>query len=150
MRAVVQRVIEASVVINRQLHSRIGRGLLVLLGVEQGDTDEDLCWLAGKIARMRIFPDAEGQMNLSAQDVHADVMVVSQFTLLASTRKGNRPSYSRAAPPDFAQPLYERFVHALAAELDRPVATGRFGAMMQVHLVNDGPVTLVIDSKLRE
>jgi len=150
MRAVVQRVREAAVHIGGREHSRIGHGLLVLLGIEAGDTQDDLEWLAGKVARMRIFPDAEGVMNLSVQEAAGSVMVVSQFTLLASTRKGNRPSYSRAAPPETAEPLYEAFVQRLSQMLGQPVATGRFGAMMQVHLVNDGPVTLIMDSRLRE
>jgi D-tyrosyl-tRNA(Tyr) deacylase len=150
MRAVVQRVREAAVQIDGQWHSRIGPGLLVLLGVENGDTAGDLEWLAGKIARLRVFPDGEGVMNLSVQEARGRVMVVSQFTLLASTRKGNRPSYSRAAPPETAEPLYEQFVRTLSQLLNQSVATGKFGAMMQVHLVNDGPVTLIIDSRLRE
>jgi D-tyrosyl-tRNA(Tyr) deacylase len=122
----------------------------VLLGVENGDTAGDLEWLAGKIARLRVFPDGEGMMNLSVQEAGARVMVVSQFTLLASTRKGNRPSYSRAAPPETAEQLYEQFVRTLSQLLGQSVATGKFGAMMQVYLVNDGPVTLIIDSRLRE
>ncbi|MGA4579990.1 D-aminoacyl-tRNA deacylase [Limisphaera sp. VF-2] len=150
MRAVVQRVSEASVIIDGSCYSRIGRGLLVLLGVQQEDTKDDLEWLAGKIARLRVFPDDEGVMNLSVAETGGEVMVVSQFTLLASTRKGNRPSYSRAAAPEAARPLYEQFVAVLAGMLGRPVATGQFGAMMQVHLVNDGPVTILIDSRLRE
>lgn len=150
MRAVVQRVSEASVSIEGRRYSSIGRGLLVLLGVQQEDTTDDLEWLAGKIARLRIFPDADGVMNLSVTETAGDVLVVSQFTLLASTRKGNRPSYSRAAPPETARPLYEEFVAVLARLLGKPVATGQFGAMMQVHLVNDGPVTILIDSRLRE
>lgn len=150
MRAVVQRVSEASVSIEGRRYSSIGRGLLVLLGVQQEDTTDDLEWLAGKIARLRIFPDANGIMNLSVTETAGDVLVVSQFTLLASTRKGNRPSYSRAAPPETARPLYEEFVAVLARLLGKPVATGQFGAMMQVHLVNDGPVTILIDSRLRE
>jgi D-tyrosyl-tRNA(Tyr) deacylase len=150
MRAVIQRVREAAVQIDGQWHSRIGPGLLVLLGVENGDTAGDLEWLAGKIARLRVFPDGEGVMNLSVQEAGGRVMVVSQFTLLASTRKGNRPSYSRAAPPETAEPLYEQFVRTLSQLLGQSVATGKFGAMMQVHLVNDGPVTLIIDSRLRE
>ena len=150
MRAVIQRVSEASVSIEGRRQSSIGRGLLVLLGVEDGDTDEDIEWLAGKVARLRVFPDAQGVMNLAVGEVGGEVLVVSQFTLLASTRKGNRPSYSRAAPPETARPLYERFVAALSQQLRIPVATGQFGAMMQVHLVNDGPVTILIDSRLRE
>lgn len=150
MRAVIQRVNEASVSIEGRRQSSIGRGLLVLLGVENGDTDEDIEWLAGKVARLRVFPDAQGVMNLAVGEVGGEVLVVSQFTLLASTRKGNRPSYSRAAPPEAARPLYERFVAALSQQLGTPVATGQFGAMMQVHLVNDGPVTILMDSRLRE
>jgi D-tyrosyl-tRNA(Tyr) deacylase len=150
VRAVIQRVNEASVSIEGRRQSSIGRGLLVLLGVENGDTDEDIEWLAGKVARLRVFPDAQGVMNLAVGEVGGEVLVVSQFTLLASTRKGNRPSYSRAAPPEAARPLYERFVAALSQQLGTPVATGQFGAMMQVHLVNDGPVTILMDSRLRE
>jgi D-tyrosyl-tRNA(Tyr) deacylase len=150
VRAVIQRVNEASVSIEGRRQSSIGRGLLVLLGVENGDTDEDIEWLAAKVARLRVFPDAQGVMNLAVGEVGGEVLVVSQFTLLASTRKGNRPSYSRAAPPEAARPLYERFVAALSQQLGTPVATGQFGAMMQVHLVNDGPVTILMDSRLRE
>jgi len=150
VRAVIQRVNEASVSIEGRRQSSIDRGLLVLLGVENGDTDEDIEWLAGKVARLRVFPDAQGVMNLAVGEVGGEVLVVSQFTLLASTRKGNRPSYSRAAPPEAARPLYERFVAALSQQLGTPVATGQFGAMMQVHLVNDGPVTILMDSRLRE
>lgn len=125
----------------------IGPGLLVLLGVEEGDTQSDLDWLVGKVARMRIFSDAQGHMNLSAQEVGAEALVVSQFTLHASTKKGNRPSFIRAARPQVAQPLYDQFRTALAAELGRNVPGGVFGAMMQVELVNDGPVTIIIDSR---
>ena len=129
---------------------KIGRGLLILLGVEDADTPDDGAWLAGKIARMRIFSDAEGLMNLSLRDVDGEALVVSQFTLYASTKKGNRPSYTRSAKPDIAIPLYDRFVQQLQAELGRPVATGEFGAMMKVSLLNDGPVTICIDTRNRE
>ncbi|MBI3877056.1 MAG: D-tyrosyl-tRNA(Tyr) deacylase [Verrucomicrobia bacterium] len=150
MRVVVQRVSEASVTIAGQVKAHIARGLLVLVGVEDADTAEDIEWLAGKLARLRIFSDAEGLMNLSVQDVGGDVIVVSQFTLHASTKKGNRPSYIRAARPEVAIPLYESFLKRLAQELGRPVQAGEFGADMQVALVNDGPVTIVMDSKARE
>ena len=150
MRAVVQRVSEATVHIAGEEHSRIGAGLLVLLGVEVGDTDTDLEWLCGKLVRMRIFPDAEGVMNLDLPQVGGELLLVSQFTLHASTAKGNRPSYIRAARPEEAIPLYLRAQERLAELLGRAVMTGEFGADMQVGLVNDGPVTIVIDSKLRE
>ncbi len=150
MRAVVQRVREASVHIAGEEHSRIGPGLLVLLGVEIGDTDADLEWLCGKLIRMRIFPDADGVMNLDICQAGGELLLVSQFTLQASTAKGNRPSYIRAARPEEAIPLYLRAQERLAELLGRGVKTGEFGADMQVGLVNDGPVTIVIDSKLRE
>ena len=150
MRAVIQRVSCASVTIAGQLHSAIGCGLLILLGIEEADTAEDIEWLAGKLVRQRIFPDEAGVMNRSVQETGGEVLVVSQFTLFASTKKGNRPSYSRAARPELAIPLYESFVQRLAAELGKPVATGVFGADMQVALVNDGPVTILMDSKARE
>ncbi|MCC8117527.1 MAG: D-tyrosyl-tRNA(Tyr) deacylase [Bacteroidales bacterium] len=151
MRLVIQRVTEASVTIAGELHSQIGVGLMVLVGVEQGDTLADMEWLAAKTASMRIFPDANGVMNVAIADVpEARVMAVSQFTLTASTRKGNRPSYIRAAGHDVAVPLYEAFCQKMEDLLGRPVARGVFGADMQVALVNDGPVTIVIDSRLRE
>ena len=150
MRAVIQRVSEARVIIAGVVKGAIDRGLLVLLAVEDADTDQDIEWLSGKIARLRVFNDAEGVMNLSVQEVAGGVLVVSQFTLLASTRKGNRPSYSRSAKPEVAVPLYERFMARLAQDLGQPVQTGQFGAMMDVSLVNDGPVTIIIDSKLKE
>jgi D-aminoacyl-tRNA deacylase len=128
----------------------IAAGLLVLLGVEQADSAEDIDWLSGKIIRLRIFSDDQGVMNRSVQEVGGGILVVSQFTLFASTRKGNRPSYSRAARPEVAIPLYDAFVRKLTAELGRPVPTGEFGADMRVSLVNDGPVTLLIDTKQRE
>lgn len=150
MRAVIQRVTEASVTIEGQVKSAIGRGLLVLLAVEDLDTAEDIEWLSGKIARLRVFADAEGLMNLSVPEVQGEVLVVSQFTLFASTRKGNRPSYTRSSRPEFAIPMYEQFVKALSTVLGKPVATGEFGADMKVALLNDGPVTIIIDSKLKE
>lgn len=151
MRAVVQRCSEASVTIAGERVAAIGTGLLVLLGVEESDGPEDRDWLAGKIARMRIFGDEEGKMNLSLADLSdAGAIVVSQFTLHASTRKGNRPSFLRAAAPAQSEPLYEQFCEALGQEIARPVGRGRFGADMQVALINDGPVTIVIDTKARE
>lgn len=150
MRAVVQRVSEASVAIGDMLAGRIGRGLLVLVGVEEGDSGGDAEWLAGKIVAMRIFPDDEGRMNRSLLDVGGEVLVVSQFTLHASTKKGNRPSFVRAAPPEEAVPLYDRFLAEIERSLERPVARGVFAADMQVALVNDGPVTIIIDSRSRE
>jgi D-tyrosyl-tRNA(Tyr) deacylase len=150
MRAVIQRVSEARVTIGGTVKAAIGRGLLVLLGVEENDTDEDVAWLSGKIVRLRIFDDAEGRMNCSVLDVGGEILVVSQFTLFASTRKGHRPSWSRAARPELAVPLYETFVARVAQELGRPVHTGEFGAHMAVSLTNDGPVTILMDTRLRE
>jgi D-aminoacyl-tRNA deacylase len=150
MRAVVQRVSEASVTINRLTKRSVGAGLVVLLAIEEADTPEDIEWLSGKIVRLRIFDDGEAVMNRSIQDAKGEILLISQFTLFASTRKGNRPSYSRAASPQIAIPLYEAFVRKLGADLGRPIQTGEFGADMKVHLVNDGPVTIIIDTKLRE
>lgn len=150
MRAVIQRVARADVQVNGQTVAEIGPGLLVLLGVEQGDTESDAEWLAGKVSRLRVFPDAAGVMNLSVTETGGEVLVVSQFTLLASTKKGNRPSYSRAAPPEAAMPLYERFMALLESMVGKPVKKGIFGAHMKVSLVNDGPVTIIIDSRTRE
>jgi len=150
MRTLIQRVKEASVIIDGKTKSSIGEGLLVLLGVEDADTEEDIQWLCKKVLNLRIFDDAEGVMNLSVQDVGGEIMVVSQFTLHASTKKGNRPSYIRASKPDFAIPMYEKFVQNLESQLGKPIGTGEFGAHMQVGLVNDGPVTIWIDSKVRE
>ncbi|HVU35540.1 MAG TPA: D-aminoacyl-tRNA deacylase [Opitutaceae bacterium] len=150
MRVVIQRVSSAHVAIHEVDVGRIGRGLVVLLGVGQTDTEDDARWLAEKTAALRVFEDAEGKMNRSVVDVAGEVLVVSQFTLLASTRKGTRPSFNEAAKPEMAVPLYESFVRQISALIGRPAATGRFGAMMAVSLVNDGPVTLVIDSRLRE
>lgn len=150
MRAVVQRVRHAAVRIGDTEHARIRMGLLVLLGVEVGDSTEDVEWLCGKIARLRIFADTEEVMNLDITQVHGELLLVSQFTLHASTAKGNRPSYIRAARPEEAVPLYLRALQLLTEGIGRPVRTGEFGADMQVELVNDGPVTIIIDSKLRE
>ena len=150
MRAVIQRVSQASVTIAGQVRGTIARGLLVLVAIEDADTAEDIEWLAGKIVRLRIFADDAGLMNRSVQDVGGEILVVSQFTLFASTKKGNRPSYLRSARPEVAIPKYDAFVARLAAELGRPVATGEFGADMQVSLLNDGPVTITVDTKARE
>ncbi len=150
MRVVIQRVKEASVSVEGKVKSSIGNGLLVLLGVENTDSQEDIDWLTGKIVRLRIFNDEKGIMNLSVKDTGGDIIVVSQFTLHASTKKGNRPSYIKAAKPDVAVPLYERFVQKLSADLGKPVGTGTFGAKMEVALVNDGPVTIIIDTKNKE
>ena len=146
----VQRVREASVVVDGVTIARIGMGLLVLAGVARDDTAEDRDWLARKLVELRIFDDDQGVMNRSVLDVGGDVLAVSQFTLYASTRKGNRPSWSRAAPPEIAAPQFDALVHALSERLGGPVATGRFGANMQVALVNDGPVTIWLDSRNRE
>jgi len=150
MRAVIQRVCEAKVTIDGSVTASIQQGLTVLLAVEDADTLADIEWLSGKIARLRIFDDENGLMNRSVQDVHGEILVVSQFTLFASTKKGNRPSFSRSARPEVAVPLYESFVTRLAADLRQPIQTGRFGAHMLVSLVNNGPVTIIIDSKARE
>jgi len=150
MRAVIQRVREASVSIGGTVHSRIDTGLLVLLGVHEGDNESEALWLASKIAKLRVFSDEAGLMNRSIQDVSGDILVVSQFTLHAAYAKGNRPSFITAARPELAVPLYERFVKELELLLQRPVPTGVFGADMQVSLVNDGPVTIVMDSRNRE
>ena len=150
MRAVVQRVAEASVTINGQIRGAIETGLLVLLAVEEADTPEDIEWLSGKIVRLRIFSDDQGMMNRSLQEAGGDILLISQFTLFASTKKGNRPSYSRAARPEIAVPLFEAFTRKLSEDLGKPVQTGEFGADMKVSLVNDGPVTIVIDSRNKE
>ena len=147
MRVIIQRVSEASVTIRSQVRGAIQRGLVLLLGVEEADTEEDIVWLSRKIVRLRIFNDEKGVMNLSVKDVNGDILLISQFTLFASTRKGNRPSYSRAAQPEIAVPLYETFIRKLTEDLGKPIRTGEFGADMKVNLVNDGPVTIIIDSK---
>lgn len=150
MRAVIQRVSEAKVVIHGAVKGEIAKGLMVLVAVEPSDTAEDIEWLSGKISRLRVFDDDAGVMNRSVQEVDGKVLVVSQFTLFASTRKGNRPSYSRSAGPEVAIPLYEQFVTRLEKDLGKPVQTGTFGADMRVSLTNEGPVTIIIDSKQRE
>ena len=150
MRAVIQRVAEASVAIAGEVRSAIRTGLRVLVAVEESDTAADLEWLSGKIARLRVFNDDAGVMNRSVQEIGGDILVVSQFTLFASTHKGNRPSYSRAARPEIAIPLYEAFVQRLSADLGKPVATGEFGADMKISLLNDGPVTILMDTRLKE
>jgi len=150
MRAVVQRVSRAEVRVNGAVTGHVGLGVMILLGIEEADGHEDAEWLCGKIARMRIFADTDGVMNLSLAESGGDALVVSQFTLHASTKKGNRPSYIRAARPEHAEPLYEAFKQLLSKELQRPVASGVFGAMMEVELVNDGPVTILLDSRNRE
>ncbi|MCR5822091.1 MAG: D-tyrosyl-tRNA(Tyr) deacylase [Bacteroidales bacterium] len=150
MRIVVQRVTEAQVSIAGEVRSRIGLGLLILVGVCDEDTDEDIDYLCRKVVALRVFDDADGVMNLPVTDIDGNLLVVSQFTLMASTRKGNRPSYIRASKPDFAVPMYERFVAKLQELTGREVQTGVFGADMQVSLVNDGPVTIIIDSHQRD
>jgi len=150
MRAVIQRVSRASVTINQQVHSRINEGLLVLMGIEDADNDEDIEWLSGKIVNLRIFDDESGVMNLSVRDKRGEILLVSQFTLHASTKKGNRPSYIRASKPDIAIPLYEKMIRQLSTDLGKPVQTGEFGADMKVELLNDGPVTIVMDTKNKE
>lgn len=150
MRVVIQRVKKASVTVDEQIKGQINQGLLILVGFEIGDNDEDIEWISGKIARLRIFPDTNDVMNLSVVDVEGEILVVSQFTLHASTKKGNRPSYIKAAPPDIAVPLYNKFLIYLAKETGKKIQSGVFGAMMQVELVNDGPVTIVIDTKNKE
>ena len=147
MIAVVQRVSESSVTINNEVKNRIGNGLMVLLGIEEADHEEDIEWLSRKIVNLRVFNDAAGVMNESILDHHGEILVISQFTLHASTKKGNRPSYIKATKPDIAIPLYEKMVHALTVLLGKEVKTGEFGADMKVSLVNDGPVTIIIDSK---
>ena len=150
MRLLIQRVREASVTIEGEVRSQIGQGLLVLVGIEEADGDEDIEWLAGKLLRLRIFDDEQGVMNLDVQLVGGELLIVSQFTLFASTRKGNRPSYIRSAGEAISRPLYERFVRRVEELAGRSVGTGEFGADMQVALVNDGPVTIWIDSRNRE
>ncbi len=150
MRVVLQRVSEARVDIDGRLHSNIGNGMLIFLGIEPTDTSEDADWLAGKVARMRIYPDVDGVMNRNIQEAGGAFLVISQFTLHASTKKGNRPSYIKAAKPDIAVPLYEYFLEKLWMESNRPVKAGVFGADMKVSLINDGPVTITMDSKRKE
>lgn len=150
MRAVIQKVEKADLAVDGQHHASIGHGLVVLLGIEDADNEEDIDWLAGKISRLRVFNDEKGVMNLSVQDVGGGLMVISQFTLHASTKKGNRPSYIRAAKPDYAIPMYEAFLRKLESESGCKLASGVFGAYMKISLVNDGPVTISIDTKNKE
>lgn len=150
MRCVIQRVSSASVTINGNVKSAIGNGLLLLVGIEDNDSDEDIEWLSSKIVKLRVFNDDAGVMNCSVQEIGGDILCVSQFTLHASTKKGNRPSYIKASRPDFAIPMYEKFIGQLEKDLERKIFTGEFGADMKVSLLNDGPVTIIIDSKNRE
>lgn len=150
MRAVIQRVSRASVSIEGNVRAHIGPGLLVLLGIMDSDANDDISWLSGKIVRLRIFGDDEGLMNRSVQDISGEILVVSQFTLHSSTKKGNRPSFILAARPETANPLYEKFLKQISIDLGKPVQSGEFGAFMEVELVNDGPVTIIIDTKLKE
>jgi len=150
MRAVVQRVTEAEVVIDGKLKSSIGSGLLILLGIEDSDSNDDIEWLSNKIVSLRIFDDANGVMNLSVKEIDGAILLVSQFTLHASTKKGNRPSYLRASKPDYAIPVYEKMISQLEKDLGKKILTGEFGADMKVKLLNDGPVTIVIDTKNKE
>lgn len=147
MRVVIQRTTEASVSIENKIKSEIKNGMLILVGIENEDTTEDIEWLTKKIGNLRIFDDSEGVMNLSLKDINGEALVISQFTLHARTKKGNRPSYINAAKPDISIPIYQEFVNSLEKELDKEVKTGGFGANMQVKLINDGPVTILIDSK---
>jgi D-tyrosyl-tRNA(Tyr) deacylase len=150
MRAVIKRVSRASVSINKKKKSEIGTGLLVFAGIEEADNEDDIVWLCNKIVQLRIFNDENQVMNLSLMDVSGDILAISQFTLHARTRKGNRPSYIKAAKPEIAIPLYNSFVSKLSSLIGREIGTGEFGAMMQVELVNDGPVTIIIDTKEKE
>lgn len=150
MRAVIQRVSKAGVTIDGSIYGQIGTGLLVLLGIEDADTTEDIEWLSSKIVNLRIFDDAAGVMNESVKDKNGDLLLVSQFTLHASTKKGNRPSYIKASKPDIAIPLYEKMIQQLTTDLGREIKTGSFGANMKVELLNDGPVTIMIDTKNKE
>jgi len=150
MRAVIQRVSKASVTIDGQIHSEINQGLLVLVGIEDADTNDDIEWLSGKIVNLRIFDDAAGVMNESVKDKNGEIILVSQFTLHASTKKGNRPSYIKASKPEIAVPLYEKMIQQLTADLGKPIGTGIFGADMKVELLNDGPVTIIMDTKSKE
>lgn len=150
MRLVIQRVQEASVRVGGSKISEIQKGFLILVGIETADSQDDINWLVAKVAKLRVFPDSEGAMNLSLQDIDGDALVVSQFTLHASTKKGNRPSFLKAARPDIAIPLYEAFVEYLGIILEKKIQTGTFGAMMDVGLLNDGPFTILLDSKHKE
>tara|TARA_R110001592_G_C13171206_1_gene749861 strand:+ start:1836 stop:2288 length:453 start_codon:yes stop_codon:yes gene_type:complete len=150
MKTIIQRVAEASVTIDKIVAGKINTGLLVLVGFEETDNSEDIEWISGKITRLRIFGDENGNMNLSVNDIGGDILLISQFTLHASTKKGNRPSFIKAAKPELAIPLYEQFIKQLETDLGKPIQTGEFGADMKVALINDGPVTMTIDSKNKE
>lgn len=150
MRAVIQRVKRSAVIIEGKTHSQIGGGLLVLLGIEETDGIDDIVWLSNKIVNLRVFDDADGVMNISVRETGGDILVVSQFTLHASTKKGNRPSYIRAAKPDVAIPLYEKFLLQVQKDLGKQIHAGVFQAMMEVELINDGPVTIIMDSRNKE
>lgn len=150
MRAVIQRVSQANVTIDNEIRSSISKGLLVLAGIEDADSMEDIVWLSGKITNLRIFDDSEGVMNLSLKDIGGELLLVSQFTLQASTKKGNRPSYIKASKPDIAIPIYEKLIKQLEQDLGKSIGTGEFGADMKVSLLNDGPVTIIIDTKNKE
>ena len=150
MRLVIQRVTEASVVVEGAVIGAIQKGLMILVGIEDADTQEDIDWLAGKATNLRIFDDAEGVMNLSVKDIGGDILLISQFTLHASTKKGNRPSYINASKPPIAIPLYEAMIQQLEKEMGKPIQTGRFGADMKVSLLNNGPVTIIMDSKNKD
>lgn len=150
MRAVIQRVSEASVTVDENITGAIQNGLLVLVGIEDADTNDDILWLSSKIVNLRIFNDENGVMNVSVKDNGGDILLVSQFTLHAATKKGNRPSYIKASKPDIAIPMYEKMIAQLQTDLRKPIATGIFGADMKVRLLNDGPVTIIIDSKAKE
>ena len=150
MKVVIQRVTRASVTIEQQLFSSIGKGMLILVGIQSDDTDDDINWLASKVVNLRIFDDENGVMNKSVLDTNGEILTVSQFTLMARTKKGNRPSYIDAASPAISVPLYEKFVTTLSQELHKEVQTGQFGADMKVELINDGPVRIIIDSKKRQ
>ncbi len=150
MRVIIQRVSKASVSIEGTIISEIGKGLMILIGIENADNEDDINWLAGKISRLRIFPDKEGAMNRSVTEIDGEILCVSQFTLHAKTKKGNRPSFIRAAKPNIAIPLYEKFIEQLSSEINKKVKTGKFGAHMHIDLINDGPVTIFIDTKNKE
>lgn len=150
MRLIIQRVTEASVIIQENIKGKIQKGLLILIGIEENDTEQDVEYLAQKSINLRIFSDIEGKMNLSLLDIAGDILLISQFTLYASTKKGNRPSFIKAAKPEMAIPLYQKMIALLEKYLDKPIQTGEFGADMKVNLCNDGPVTIIIDSKIKE
>lgn len=149
MKIVIQRVSRASVAIDQKVHASIGAGMMILIGIQADDTEEDIEWLCGKICNLRIFDDADGVMNLSVKETGGEILAISQFTLMARTKKGNRPSYIDAAAPDISMPLYEKFITTLNREMQKEIKTGIFGADMKVELINNGPVTIIIDSKNR-